>query len=355
MKSFRNCCLVLVCLVAASCGDSGSSEAPRPALELEFTSPPIELEDVSAVYAEDVRYGEGAKNLLDIYLPDCGEPTALVIYVHGGGFTGGSKSAGHNNEGNVREFLRNCVAYATIDYFLLKIPGRDQGTESIPAQGGVLTSLEDAALALQFLRYHYQSLNLDRARVAMMGSSAGAGASLWMATRDDMADPNSADPVRRESTRIRAAGAMATQATYDILKWEDILLPLTEQFINVLGGTDIPTVAAAVGAKRYLLTFLGVAEVEDIYSEENAAYRANIDMLGMMDADDAPLFVRNYETSLSNLLGTFLHHKLHALAVKNRAEKVGLPNVTYAMGGGPYGFEDPSGEQLVPFMLRHLE
>ena len=355
MKPSKSLCLLVVCLLAVSCGDSDSSEAPRPVLELEFTEPPVDLEDVSARYAESVRYGEGSRNFLDIYLPDCTEPTGLAIYVHGGGFTGGSRSAGHNNVGNIREFLRNCVAYATVDYFLLDVPSREEGTSSIPAQGGVLSSLEDAALALQFLRYHYQSLNLDRPRVVMLGASAGAGASLWMATHDEMADPDNPDPVRRESTRIRAAGAMATQATYDVIRWDSILLPLTEQFIDVLGGTDVPTVAKGVGAENYMLTFLGVATVEEIFSEANEAYRANIDMLGMMDADDAPLFVRNYETGFGNLLNMFLHHKLHALAVKERADEVGLENVTYAEGGGAYGFQDPSGKDLIPFLLEHLE
>lgn len=352
MRSLVKLFLFVVCLGMVSCGGSGPGEEARPSLDLEFTEPPIDLEGTAADFVQDLRYGGGERNFLDIYLPDCELPTALVIYVHGGGFTGGNKSAGHRNPGNVREFLDNCVAFATINYFLLKVPSQEEGTDSIAAQGGVLSSLADAALALQFLRYYFDPLNLDPTRVAMYGASAGAGASLWMATHDDMADPDSTDPIKKESTRILAAGALATQSTYDLLKWDQILLPITQQFEEALGGTDVPTVAAAVGATNYMLTFLGVPEVADIYTSANAEYRAAIDMLGMMDAGDAPLFVRNYDTGFDDLLNLFLHTGLHALAVMDRADEVGLENVTYVEGA--FERNDPSGKKLVPFLLEHL-
>jgi hypothetical protein len=168
-----------------------------------------------------------------------------------------------------------------------------------------------------------------------------------------MADPESSDPVLRESTRVSAVGALATQSTYDLLRWEQILLPITQQFATLLGGTDIPTVAAAVGASNYLLTFLGVPTIADIYSDENVAYRANVDMLGLMDSGDAPIYVQNYETGFDDLLNLFLHHGVHALAVKARADEVGLESVAY-VNDPAYLLVDPSGETLNSFLLRHI-
>ncbi len=296
----------------------------------------------------------GERNVFDIYLPNCDGPTPLVIYIHGGGFTGGDKSGTHSqNAAHIQEFLQNCVAYATINYFLLTVPAADGDLQAAAAQGGVLTSLQDTARALQFMRYHHQSLNLDANNVAMYGGSAGAGASLWLGNHDDMADPGNADPVLRESTRIQATGALATQSTYDLLLWEDILLPITMPFAETLGGTDIPSVAAAVGASNYLLTFLGVASLEEISSAENIAYRANVDMLGLMDASDAPIYVHNFDTGFGDLLNLFLHHGLHAIAVKDRADEVGLHSVAY-VDDPVYGLEDPSGEDLPSFFLRHI-
>jgi para-nitrobenzyl esterase len=345
--------LLLGLATACSNGNGNNFEFDsRPPLALTFSELPAALEGTGADYAQDVPYGEGERNLFDIYLPDCDEPTGLVIYIHGGGFTNGDKGDGNDLE-LVRELLQSCVAYATISYFLLDVPSAAEGTDSIAGQGGVLTSLRDTARALQFMRYHFESLNLDPERVAAFGVSAGAGASLWLGTHDDMAEPGSSDPVLRESTRLKAVGAIATQSTYDLLRWEEILLPLTERFADVLGGTDIPTVAAAVGAANYLLTFLGVPQVADIYSAENEDYRANVDMLGLMDAGDAPVFVHNFETPFADLLNVFLHHGLHALAVKARADEVGLHNVTYS-DDPEFNFQDPSAEQLSSFLLRHV-
>ena len=72
-------------------------EPARPALDLTFTTAPIDLPNVSAKFAADVAYGDGERNLFDIYLPECDDPTPLVIYIHGGGFTGGDKSSAHND------------------------------------------------------------------------------------------------------------------------------------------------------------------------------------------------------------------------------------------------------------------
>jgi len=324
-------------------------------LSLSFTTAPLDLSGITASYAEDVSYGEGARNLFDILLPDCDEPTPLVIYIHGGGFTGGDKSGGYKTfAGQIREFLQACVAFAAINYTLLEVPENEEDIAAAAELGGVRTSLDDTARALQFLRYHFESLNLDPENVALFGGSAGAGSGLWLGTHDDMADTGNDDPVLRESTRVKAVGALATQSTYDLLRWEEILLPITAPFESVLGGTDIPTVASAVGAANYLLAFLGVSSLEEIDTDDNRAYRAEIDMLTLMDSGDAPIYVHNFEVGLDDLLNVFLHHGLHALAVKARADEVGLESVAYVEEPA-YLLEDPSGEGLVSFLLRHIQ
>ena len=76
-------------------------------------------------------------------------------------------------------------------------------------------------------------------------------------------------------------------------------------------------------------------------------------MLELMDAGDAPIYVHNYVVSMDDLLNVFLHHGLHALAVKARADEVGLHSVAYSEDPDYY-LEDPSGEGLVSFLTRHL-
>ena len=67
----------------------------------------------------------------------------------------------------------------------------------------------DSARALQFLRLHAKEYNLDPAAVAATGSSAGADISLWLGFHTDLADPTSDDPVKRQSTRVSAVGAIS--------------------------------------------------------------------------------------------------------------------------------------------------
>ena len=357
MNPTRIILAALLGLAVAGCSNgnnNNNSSQPSPVLDLSLSDPPIALPDTSASFAADVPYDEGDLQRFDIYMPDCDEPTPLVIYIHGGGFTGGDKGRTHEEHADeIREFLQSCVAWASINYTLLVIPDADGDLVAAAAQGGVRTSLNDTARALQFMRYYFASLNLDVDKVALYGGSAGAGSSLWLGTHDDMADPESDDPVLRESTRVSAVGALATQATYDILDWENILLPITEPFAAALGGTDIPSVAAGVGASNYLLTFLGISSLDQLNDPAQLQYRAEVDMLELMDAGDAPIYVHNYVVSLDDLLNVFLHHGLHALAVKARADEVGLHSVAYSEDPDYY-LQDPSGEDLVSFLTRHL-
>ena len=54
------------------------------------------------------------------------------------------------------------------------------------------------------------------------GGSAGACSSLWLAFHDDLADPNSSDPIARESTRLWCAAVNGAQVSLDpkeLLEW----------------------------------------------------------------------------------------------------------------------------------------
>ena len=75
--------------------------------------------------------------------------------------------------------------------------------------------LEDAARALQFVRSKAAEWNIDKTRIGASGGSAGAYSSLWLAFHDDMADPQSSDPIARESTRLLCAGVVGAQTSLD--------------------------------------------------------------------------------------------------------------------------------------------
>lgn len=81
--------------------------------------------------------------------------------------------------------------------------------------------MQDAARALQFVRSKAAEWNIDTSRIAASGASAGACSSLWLAFHPDMADPQSSDPVARESTRLNCAAVMNAQTTLDPLQMKE--------------------------------------------------------------------------------------------------------------------------------------
>jgi acetyl esterase/lipase len=257
-----------------------------------------------------------------------------LLYIHGGGFTGGSRdTSGAANR--VLSYLAEGIAYASIDYRLLQ----DFDPE------GVIKPLSDSARCLQFIRYHAVQLNIDPERIILMGGSAGAGTSLWIGFHDDQADPANEDPVLRQSTRVTAIVATATQATYDVGKWGTVV------FAEY--NLDLFELAEQLGLSQRLLDFYGIADIEDFDSPEILAYRAEVDMLGLMDADDPPFYVQNdLEPATSPLTVNLLyHHANHALVLAEQADAIGLENVAYMKA---LGIADPTGEDSFEFSLRHF-
>ncbi|WP_339731970.1 alpha/beta hydrolase [uncultured Gimesia sp.] len=158
---------------------------------------------IKPTYA-DVKYGDHSRNVLDFYQAKSDKPTPLVIYIHGGGFVGGSKRV---SAGLVNLFHSAGISLAAIHYRFI-----DGKNVLLPEPQ------RDGARAVQFLRSKAKAWNIDPKRVACFGGSAGAGISMWIGFHDDLADPNSDDPVKRQSTRIQAIGTMGGQSTYDPIK-----------------------------------------------------------------------------------------------------------------------------------------
>lgn len=285
---------------------------------------PVNIRGVRATFANE-KYGNHERNTFDIWLADSEKPTSLVIYIHGGGFTGGDKSKYYNSEDLVA-FLDAGVSVVTINYrFLNEEPY------------GILASLMDAKRCLQYIRYNAEKYNIDKALIACSGGSAGAGTSLWLAFSDDMADLESDDPVLRESTRLTCAGAFDTQSTYDIFQWQEILgIPVTKEPEQLL------LIARAFGLKT----------AEGIDVEAQTEIRAELDFLGKMDKDDPPFFVFNkHGGGIPTTHGEKNHHPFHAKVLKEKAEKVGLEAIVYAP---EIGIVDSSGKDLVDFFIEKL-
>ena len=180
----------------------------------------------------NVAYGRHPRQVLDFYKADSPTPTALLFFIHGGGWMSGDKAN--------PDFLANClksgISMVSINYRL--IPEAQADGVSPPVKG----CLEDCARALQFVRSKAAAWNIDKTRIGGCGGSAGGFNVLWLAFHPDLAQPASADPVARESTHLRCAMTFVPQTSLDprqMKEWipnnnyghHGFLLPKYEDFL----------------------------------------------------------------------------------------------------------------------------
>lgn len=153
----------------------------------------------------NVAYGEHPRQVLDFWQAESDQPTPVLFFIHGGGWMGGDKE----RVGMIDRYLKAGISVVSINYRYVS-QAYDDGI--MPP---VKAPLHDAARALQFVRSKAEQWNLDKTRIAASGGSAGACSSLWLAFHDDLANPESDDPIARQSTRILCAAVNGAQTTLD--------------------------------------------------------------------------------------------------------------------------------------------
>ncbi len=162
----------------------------------------------------DVPYGQHPKQVLHFWRVDTAEPAPLLFFIHGGGWTGGNRTD-FRICALLPHMLEADIAVASVEYRFIQDATREGVVPPVKA------CLHDAARGLQFVRSKAAEWNIDKTRVGLAGGSAGACSSLWLAFHDDLADPNSDDPVARESTRVTCAAVGVPQTTLDPQQMKD--------------------------------------------------------------------------------------------------------------------------------------
>jgi acetyl esterase/lipase len=241
----------------------------------------------------DVAYGDHPKLRFDLWLPESAEPTPLVLFIHGGGFSGGDKQA--VDLGMLNQCLANGIAYASLNYRL---------TPEITAPQPYL----DCARALQTIRSRAKEWNLDATRVVSTGGSAGAGISLWLAFHDDLADPNAEDPIAKESTRLLAVATNNGQCSYDPFWCESIGLPRLTQH-------------------GFFHPFYGIQRGQENTDEAKAKYAEAAPITYLTEDDPPVLMLYNrapVEITAETDMGTIVHHPKFGLALQERMTALGL-------------------------------
>jgi acetyl esterase/lipase len=110
----------------------------------------------------NVRYSDVSPNhLLDVYLPESGDgPAPVIVFVHGGGFLGGSKDYGA---------LAPILACVSQGYALISVEYRLSMAAKWPA------CVHDVKCALRFITARAGELGIDPERIVLWGASAGGG------------------------------------------------------------------------------------------------------------------------------------------------------------------------------------
>lgn len=248
----------------------------------------------------DVKYGPAERNVLDFYQAKSERPTPLVIYIHGGGFVGGNKNVA---PAVLKTYLDAGISLAAIHYRFV-----DGKNVIFPAPQ------HDGALALQFLRSKSREWNIDAKRVACFGGSAGAGISMWIGFHEDLADPQNADPIRRESTRIQAIGTFGGQGTYDPI-----------QIKELIGGRawEHPSIFKVYGVTTAEEALHPTPKKQKLYDESSAVTH--------LTKDDPPLYMVYSEADgplpPDAKPGQGIHHPNFGRQLKQKMDDLKIENV----------------------------
>jgi len=297
-------------LFFVTCSYAAKETRPAPWM------PPAEVQrqsatakaDATPATFTDVAYGDHFRQTFDLWLARSDKPTPLVFYIHGGGWATQDKTDIHQHL-EVRAFLDAGISVASINYRLLQ--DANDAQVSPPLQW----PLGDAKRALQFIRTRAAEWNIDEARIAATGVSAGGCASLWLALHDDMAEPQRTDPIARESTRLAFAAVKAPQTSLDpqqMRAW----IPN-----SIYGGQAFGFLPKASRAEAFA-PFLAARDsiIEEIrrYSPIEHASADDPPVFMEFPAQDKPPVVGEPQTdpSHSAVFGLQLAEKLHALGAK---------------------------------------
>jgi acetyl esterase/lipase len=279
-------------------------------------------------------YGDDSpRQVLDFWQAPSEQATPVVVFIHGGGWTSGDKRA--VSARFIQQLTDAGISVASISYRLIQ-DGMAQGVKP-----PVKACVYDAARAVQTIRAHAQEWNIDPQRIAAAGSSAGACTSLWLAMHDDLADPNAADPVARQSTRLTCAAVDGAQTSLDprqVRQW----IP------NAIYGGH------AFGFRAPGRDRKGEFELLLAHREEVLPWIKEYSPIELASRDDPPLYLRYVMQEAPPVLGQAepnpTHSALYGLELAKRVEPLGVEIVvTYP------GKADPKYGSPTKFLIRKLK
>jgi acetyl esterase/lipase len=170
--------------------------AKIPALaESAYGRPHMTVPPVPVFRLSDIPFlGADRKEKLDLYFPL--GPQRLdrpaVVFIHGGGFTGGDK-AEYRSASVSADLCRAGYVVVSCNYVL--------GPKT--KEGVWPQNIADCRNAVRWARAHGKELGVDPARIAVAGGSAGGYLALMVGLSDDKTGPGG-DPAAKHSAKVSA-------------------------------------------------------------------------------------------------------------------------------------------------------
>ena len=244
-------------------------------------------------FFKNISYGLNERNRLDLLVPNQNKLEGVVIFFHGGAFLFGTKEDLYEGEQQkiISSILNENIAVVNAEYTFIS----DENSN------GVISSLEDGAAVIDFIKNKSLFLGIPPGKIILAGISAGAGIAQWNGFREE------------SNSEVKGILATIAQSTYDLYQWEELFPDFS---LDSLRRTD--------------------TELDDLYNkfyngESNFESAEILDYRNFMDANDPALYIYNpvYEDEIITSENTIdfnilFHSYKHADFLRKKAISVGL-------------------------------
>jgi acetyl esterase/lipase len=312
MRLRRPIALIIIALVLA----------PVVSRADEKNAPPPKSEVKNGVRIErDIAYvpdGDSSQRL-DLYLPEKSgdRPLPLLVWVHGGGWLGGSKS---ENPGAALT-ARGEYASASVEY-------RFSDKALFPAQ------IEDCQAAVRFLRANAKKYHIDPDRIGVWGASAGGHLVALLGTAGGAGAFPKIGEGRDQSDRAQAV-------------------------IDIFGPADFTTVKSQAAADEKVKNIFNFDDMSSPYAKlfgaipgERAELERSASPVTFVSKDDPPFLIVH---GTADTLVPYAQSAEFADALKKAGVDVLLQTVPGGGHGGP-AYMSPAANRLYKnFFDRHLK
>jgi len=246
---------------------------------------------MSRLHIEELSYGGGERQRLDLIFRDKNINKPLLIYIHGGGYVAGTKEAGRNY----------CGIYADHGYAVANLEYSLAPEEPYP------TAIGGIAQAIDFILDHAQDYGIDPDRIAVAGESAGGYYAMFAAEigKDKTLLPKLGLPEMRHAQFDVKACLLNCPCT-------DLKLTATSGFPN---------------ADMMMRAFIG-RSLKEIRTGKYDAELAEKSPLTYVTANFPPTFL---------IYGQLDQLRFNALALEDRLREKGVQHQLYKSTGIFYG------------------